>query len=147
MRPTSRAWFPIIVCGGVLFASMLAAGFAFATEEQAGGPRCSCPDTQSAKPRFAEVTPLDDQDEIAALEAVQIALSRTDDGNHYVWRWHGGRLAGVVQPTTSFRNAQGAICRHLYMLLTTGVAATGMRTRKTEGIACRLPNGRWQLEG
>ena len=123
MRPTSRGWIPIFVSASVLLVYVLVAGIAFAADEQATGPRCSCPEAQrSAKPRFAELPPvLDDNDEAAALEAVQIALSRTDDGSNYVWRWQGGRLGGVVQPTTSFRNASGAICRHLYVLLTTGV--------------------------
>ena len=64
------------------------------------------------------------------------------DGTAFVWRLRNGRLAGVVKPTSSFRNQGGAVCRHLEMLLT-----TGLKTRKTEGIACRLANGRWQLEG
>jgi hypothetical protein len=85
---------------------------------------------------------LDLGDEIAALERIQFALSEVGDGTTYVWRrWHG-RLAGVVHPTTSFKDQSGKVCRHLLLLLT-----TGKRTSRMEGIACRLPNGRWQLEG
>jgi hypothetical protein len=85
---------------------------------------------------------LDLGDEIAALERIQFALSEVGDGTTYVWRrWHG-RLAGVVHPTTSFKDQSGKVCRHLSVLLT-----TGKRTSRMEGIACRLPNGRWQLEG
>jgi len=85
---------------------------------------------------------LDEADEIAALERIQFALSEVGDGKTYVWRrWHG-RLSGIVQPTASFKDGGGKICRHLVVLMT-----TGKNTKKQEGIACRLPSGRWQLDG
>ena len=85
---------------------------------------------------------LDEKDEIAALERIQYALSEVSDGKTYVWkRWHG-RLSGIVQPTASFKDGNGKVCRHLIVLMTTGA-----NTKKQEGIACRLPSGRWQLDG
>jgi surface antigen len=85
---------------------------------------------------------LDEKDEIAALERIQYALSEVGDGKTYVWRrWHG-RLSGLVQPTASFKDDSGKVCRHLIVLMT-----TGRNTKKQEGIACRLPSGRWQLDG
>ncbi len=85
---------------------------------------------------------LDEADEIAALERVQFALSEVGDGKTYVWRrWHG-RLSGIVQLTASFKDDGGKVCRHLVVLMT-----TGKNTKKQEGIACRLPSGRWQLDG
>jgi surface antigen len=85
---------------------------------------------------------LDEKDQIAALERIQYALSEVGDGKTYVWRrWHG-RLSGLVQPTSSFKDMNGKVCRHLIVLMT-----TGKRTKKQEGVACRLPSGRWQLEG
>jgi hypothetical protein len=85
---------------------------------------------------------LDEKDEIAALERIQYALSEVGDGKTYVWRrWHG-RLSGIVQPTASFKADDGKVCRHLVVLMT-----TGQMTKKQEGIACRLPSGRWQLDG
>ncbi|HEY8246986.1 MAG TPA: hypothetical protein VIG38_06860 [Hyphomicrobium sp.] len=85
---------------------------------------------------------LDEKDEIAALERIQYALSEVSDGKTYVWRrWHG-RLSGIVQPTASFKDSGGKVCRHLIVLMT-----TGKNTKKQEGIACRLPSGRWQLDG
>ncbi len=64
------------------------------------------------------------------------------DGSSYVWyRWHG-RLSGVVHPTVSFKDAGGRACRHVVVILTTGV-----RTGRIEGIACRLQDGNWALEG
>jgi len=94
----------------------------------------------SALPLIAPPRQLDVRDEIAALERIQFALSEVGDGNTYVWRrWHG-RLAGVIHPTASFKDPSGKVCRHLMVLLT-----TGKRTSRMEGIACRLPSGRWQL--
>jgi surface antigen len=85
---------------------------------------------------------LDEKDEIAALERIQYALSEVSDGKTYVWRrWHG-RLSGLVQPTASFKDTSGKVCRHLIVLMT-----TGQTTKKQEGVACRLPSGRWQLDG
>jgi surface antigen len=85
---------------------------------------------------------LDEKDEIAALERIQYALSEVSDGKTYVWRrWHG-RLSGIVQPTASFKDTSGKVCRHLIVLMT-----TGQTTKKQEGVACRLPSGRWQLDG
>jgi hypothetical protein len=85
---------------------------------------------------------LDANDEIAALERIQYALSEVGDGATYVWRrWHG-QLSGIVQPTSSFKDTDGNVCRHIVVMLTTGT-----RSKKQEGIACRLPSGRWQLDG
>lgn len=89
-------------------------------------------------PRLA----LDESDEIAALESVQLALSEVADGSTYVWHRANGRLSGVVQPTASFKDAAGNVCRHIVVSLTSGMAS-----KKTEGIACRLSNGLWQLDG
>jgi hypothetical protein len=95
--------------------------------------------------RTAPIAPphqLDMRDEIAALERIQYALSEVGDGKSYVWRrWHG-RLAGVIHPVSSFKDSSGKVCRHLEVLLT-----TGRRTSTIEGVACRLPSGRWQLDG
>jgi surface antigen len=85
---------------------------------------------------------LDESDEIAALEAIRIALTEVGDGSTYVWRRQYGRLSGIVQPTISFKNASGRVCRHILLIMTVGTA-----TGRAEGIACRLPDGRWQLEG
>ena len=107
--------------------------------------RAALPDQTSnaARPRFAGLqNGLDEDDEIAALEAIRIALSEVGDGSKFVWRRANGRISGVIVPTSSFKDADGRVCRHLMILL-----AAGRRTSKIEGIACRLGNGRWQLEG
>ncbi len=147
-EPRHDSLFPIaatVVSGFFLAATVLfSAGFAHAADDQASGP-CACPQSQtkSPKPKFAEFeSDLDDGDEIAALESVQLALSKVGDGASYVWHRSNGRLSGLIQPTSSFRNDKGLICRHLILMLT-----TGDKTNKTEGIACRAGNGLWQLEG
>ena len=82
------------------------------------------------------------RDEIGTLSAIGYALREVADGSTYVWhRWHG-RLSGVVHPTVTFEDAAGRICRHVVVILTTGV-----RTGRIEGIACRMDDGNWALEG
>jgi 17 kDa outer membrane surface antigen len=110
-------------------------------------PSCTCPGenapAREVRPKFADLqTSLDETDEIAALEAVRIALSEVGDGSTFVWRRENGRLSGVIKPTSSFKNVDGKICRHLIIVL-----AAGARTSKIEGVACRLGNGRWELDG
>lgn len=85
---------------------------------------------------------LDASDEIATLEAVHFALSQIGDGSSYVWHRRNGRLSGIVHPTTSFKDMTGKVCRHIVLELSSGDFA-----RRTEGIACRLHTGVWQLEG
>lgn len=84
----------------------------------------------------------DVSDEIAALEAVHYALSQIGDGSSYVWHRRNGRLSGIVHPTASFKDITGQVCRHIVLELSSGDFA-----RRTEGIACRLHTGVWQLEG
>jgi len=85
---------------------------------------------------------LTSRDEIAAMEAIHIALSEVADGATYVWHRKHGRLSAIVKPTTSFRDRRGKICRHIYVLLNSGVYS-----RRSEGVACRQSNGIWSLEG
>lgn len=118
-----------------------------------GASSCTCPndrkpDSQKLWPRpklagASEVRPvIAAGDEIAALEAVQLALSEVGDGSTYVWHSTGSTLSGAIQPTSSFRDSQGQICRHIVVTL----AASGL-SRQTEGVACRQANGIWRLEG
>jgi surface antigen len=85
---------------------------------------------------------LDDNDEVATLDAISVALSQVGDGGSYVWQRLHGRLSGVFQPTQSFKDRGGNVCRHLIIML-----VSGRHTQRTEGIACRLESGRWQLDG
>jgi hypothetical protein len=107
---------------------------------------CSAPEkapTQAPRPRLADHSQdLDDSDEIAALDAIRIALTEVGDGASYVWHRGNGRLSGVIHPTASFKDQSGRVCRHIVVVLT-----TGLRTGRVEGVACRLGDGTWQLEG
>lgn len=101
------------------------------------------PAIQSLKPRIADIRPLlDRNDEAAALEAVHVALTEVGDGSSYVWYRHGGRLSGIVQPTQSFKDTLGRVCRHIVVTL-----SDSSRQKRTEGIACRLADGAWELDG
>ena len=134
----------------------LSAGAAFANEAPPAAmpPPCACPSPsiapEGAKPpaastkgKFAESNAhLDENDEIAALEAIRVALTEVGDGDTYVWHRQHGRLAGIVQPTSSFKDISGRVCRHLLLIMTVGTAKG-----RAEGIACRLGDGRWQLDG
>jgi surface antigen len=81
-------------------------------------------------------------DELATLEALHLALTEVGDGASYVWHRRNGRLSGVIQPTSSFVDRVGRVCRHLIVVL-----SAGAYSKRTEGIACRLATGVWQLEG
>lgn len=116
----------------------LAPGQVQAAEPQTASRTSPLP--QSSQPDFR--TSLDDSDEIATLDAIHVALSQVGDGGSYVWHRNHGRLSGVFQPTQSFKDPSGQVCRHLVIMLVAGAAV-----RKTEGIACRLATGRWQLDG
>ena len=121
------------------------------TAASSGPPAiCACPSTSdpyadgsAPRARFSDIRPLFDRnDEAAALEAVQVALTEVGDGSTYVWYRHGGRLTGQVRPTQSFKDVLGRVCRHIAVTL-----SDGSRSRHTEGIACRLPDGEWLLDG
>jgi hypothetical protein len=112
---------------------------------------CTCPGEDKPmnhwpRPRLADASPaqapFDAMDEIAALEAIRVALTEVGDGGSYVWHRTHGRLSGFVTPTSSFKDAAGNVCRHIIAVLTAGGTS-----RRTEGFACRLPDGRWQLDG
>jgi hypothetical protein len=108
---------------------------------------CSCPGSTPDKPwkkqHYAELSAyFDESDELAVLEALQVALAEVGDGATYVWHRQNGRLNGLVQPTRSFKDAAGRICRHLVVMLVSGEVS-----KRTDTVACRLASGRWQVEG
>ena len=128
-----------------LIAAMLAAGIVslvlMAPADLWAADRRS-PD-RDGQPKYAELqSEFDEIDELAALEAIGIALTEVGDGSTFVWQRGNGRINGIVKPTASFKDIGGRICRHLELML----AARG-RTAKIEGVACRLANGRWELDG
>jgi len=129
----------LAVCAVAAFASLVSAPGPASAEDV----DLSRPPTVSAHPRPSDFkASLDENDEIAALEAIRVALSEVGDGNTYVWHRRHGRLSGLVQPTASFKDRTGRVCRHILLIMT-----AGGYTARAEGVACRLGDGRWQLEG
>lgn len=147
---TSASLFPVAVTGltalALAAAIAMSADFARAAEQNADNaeaPGCRCPKSDSIKPKLADLRPeLDQNDEFAALESVQFALTEVADGSSYVWRRTHGRLSGIVNPIASFKDTRGAVCRYAVIVL-----SSIDRTKRTEIVACRLPTGVWQLEG
>ncbi|MDX2159144.1 MAG: hypothetical protein SFW09_21780 [Hyphomicrobiaceae bacterium] len=84
----------------------------------------------------------DRYDEAAALEAVQVALTEVGDGSSYVWYRRGGRLSGIVQPTQSFIDTFGRVCRQLIVTL-----SSEGKSRQTDAIGCRRADGHWVIDG
>jgi hypothetical protein len=106
---------------------------------------CAPSDTLQDPPQPARAVPkvaLDESDEIAALEAIRVALTRVGDGSTYVWYRENSELRGFVRPTASFKDRGGRVCRHIVVAL-----SAGERVGRIEGIACRQDDGRWVLEG
>jgi len=81
-------------------------------------------------------------DELAVLRAIDAALSEVGDGSTYVWDHGNGRLAGAIRVTSTFRDRDARICRHLVVTM-----RLGSYTRRSETIACRGGDGIWSLDG
>lgn len=81
-------------------------------------------------------------DRAAAMESVQIALSRVADGSTYIWHRPSGLYSGSVKPTKSFRTPNGELCRHIVVEM-----SSEEDFRVVEGIACRGANKVWRLDG
>ena len=138
---------------GSLAASTAAATFLFFSTLLATDTTRAEPATPTARPDVfgsqpnAKALPafpprIEPGDDTAALEAIEIALTQASDGATYVWQRGNGRLTGSVRPTTTFRDADRRMCRHIEMQVQLGAHA-----RRTEGIACRAADGVWVLEG
>lgn len=139
-----------LAAGAAVAISLAAAYFLVLPAAAAEANAQGCPEAadKAQRPRYAELKPrpdgrpLDVGDELAALASVQHGLATTGDGSTYVWHRNNGRISGLVQPTSTFKAEDGAVCRHVVVMLT-----TGNKTRKVEGIACRRAHGVWSLEG
>jgi len=122
-------------------AIFVSADFVWAGEQAAVG--CHCPKTSDGSTSKLTDTriELDQNDELAALESVQLALTEVADGSSYFWRRTHGRLSGLVKPLSSFKDPHGDVCRHAVVVLA-GVEST----KRTEIVACRMATGIWQLQ-
>ncbi len=149
MRPFPVPLVLAVSCGLLLTSvAMMAPALVHATdkEQQTAPDKTTVPPPAkpaAPRPRYADLMPpLDTTDEAATLEAVHLALSELGDGSSYVWHRNGGRLSGIFKPTTSCKDRDGRICRRLVLTLT-----AGRHTARTEGIACRMADMSWRLEG
>lgn len=125
-----------VIAAAVTFSAMamLLDDFAFAA-----GPAMA----QAERPSDARLQPsLGSRDRIATLQALHTGLAEVADGSSYVWRRSDGGIAGVIRPVRSFKSEGGRICRHVIVAL-----AVAGHSRQIEGIACRLEDGSWQLDG
>jgi surface antigen len=85
---------------------------------------------------------LDRSDRVAALQALELALSELGDGVTLVWQRPERGLVGRIKPVSAFRDDKGRVCRHVLYSL-----ALGTYQRQIEGVACREPDGSWSLSG
>ena len=85
---------------------------------------------------------LSQRDRVAALQALDLALSELGDGVTLVWQRPERGLVGKIKPVSAFRDDRGRACRHVIYSL-----ALGTYQRQIEGVACRESNGSWSLSG
>jgi surface antigen len=85
---------------------------------------------------------LDRSDRVAAVQALELALSELEDGVTLVWQRPERALIGRIKPVSAFRDDQGRVCRHVVYSL-----ALGGFQREIEGVACRETDGSWSLSG
>lgn len=143
---TNASFFPLAAAGATAFALVAAIfvpyDYTWAAEQSPKATSCPKPSALDLNAKSPEIkAALDRDDEYAALESVQWALTEVADGSSYVWHRAHGRLSGVVKPISSFKDMHGGVCRHAVVVL-----HGNDRTRRTEIVACRLPTGIWQLE-
>lgn len=144
---SNESLFSLAAAGITAFALVAAifvsSGFA-AAETASPAPSCTCPKNNvTARPKLAGLqAPYDLNDELSALETLQFALTEVADGSSYVWHRSNGRLSGIVKPVSSFKDTNGAVCRHVIVMLNGEDV-----TKKTETVACRMNNGVWKLDG
>jgi surface antigen len=85
---------------------------------------------------------LDQSDRMAAMQALELALSELGDGVTLVWQRPERSLVGRIKPMSAFRDDRGRICRHVVYSL-----AFGSFQRQIEGVACREQDGSWSFLG
>ncbi len=146
---TNASFFPLAAAGATAFALVAAifvpSDYSLAADDTLGATACAKPSAVDVAPKLPDIKPakivLDQDDEYAALESVQYALSEVADGSSYVWHRGHGQLSGIVKPISSFKDSHGGVCRHAQVVLSGAVG-----TKQTEIVACRLATGIWQLE-
>ena len=132
---------PIIIGAGALALSLFAPAPLPLKAGESGAELAAAPDGQ--QPGLVELkAKLDQSDRVAALQALDLALSELGDGATLVWQRPERGLVGRIKPVSAFRDDQGRVCRHVVYSL-----ALGTYQRQIEGVACRESNGSWSLSG
>jgi len=85
---------------------------------------------------------LDRSDRVAAVQALELALSELGDGVTLVWQRQERGLVGRIKPVSAYRDDKGRVCRHVVYSL-----ALGTYQRQIEGVVCREQDGSWSLAG
>ena len=138
---TFRSNAPIIIgAGALVFLSLVPAPSLLKPE--ASGAKAQAA-SESGTPSFHQLkAQLDWSDRIAALKALELALSELGDGATLVWQRRERHLVGRIRPHSPFHDDKGRLCRHIVYSL-----ALGPHRRQIEGDACREPDGSWSLSG
>ena len=132
---------PIIIGGGAVALSLFAPAPLPLKAGESGADSTAALD--SRQPSLSDLKArLDRSDRMAALQALELALSELGDGVTLVWQRSARALTGRIKPVSAFRDDRGRICRHVVYSL-----ALGAFPREIEGVACRESDGSWSLSG
>ena len=132
---------PIIIGAGALVFSVFAPAPLPLKAGESGADMAVAPDGQ--QPGLGELKArLDQSDRVAALQALDLALTELGDGVTLVWQRPERGLVGRIKPVSAFRDDKGRVCRHVVYSL-----ALGTYRRQIEGVACRETDGSWSLSG
>lgn len=141
VKRTFRSNAPIIIgAGALVFLSFVPAPSPITPADSGTKAEAA---SDRGNPSFGQLkAKLDWSDRIAALTALELALSELGDGATLVWQRSERRLMGRIRPDSAFRDDKGRLCRHIVYSL-----ALGPHRRQVEGDACREPDGSWSLSG
>jgi surface antigen len=132
---------PIIIGAGALVFSLFAPAPLSLQAGETGANKFTASENQQLS--LGELkAQLDRSDRLAALQALELALSELGDGVTLVWQRPERALSGRIRPVSAFRDDLGRICRHVVYSL-----ALGAFQRQVEGVACRESDGSWSLTG
>jgi surface antigen len=131
---------PIIIGAGALAVLLFAPAPSLKAGEIGAGQTAA---SQKQPQSFGELKArLDKSDRLAAMQALEVALSELGDGMTLVWQRPARALSGRIKPVSAFRDDQGRVCRHVLYAL-----ELGAYRRQIEGVACRETDGSWSLSG
>jgi surface antigen len=132
---------PIIIGAGALVLSVFALAPLPLKAGDSGAERLAA--SNGSQPGLNELkSRLDQSDRLAAMQALELALSELGDGVTLVWQRPERGLIGRIKPVSAFRDDRGRVCRHVVYSL-----ALGTYQRQIESVACREQDGTWSIAG